>query len=883
MWLQSLKQSREGHAMNRSSKTRRQLFLEIEELGTALDVARQRLQEANESLLERMTERNPAEDVLAERLKFETLLADISAHFVNLPADRIDSEILEAQRRICELLHLDRSSLWRFCEGAPGTLQMTHLHQPPGSLVPAEPINTRDYFPWVHRKLMGGETVIITKMSDLPREASRDLESFRLYGTRAVVVVPLSVGGGSVFGALTFAVMREERSWPETVVKGFQLIAHVFANAFARGEAERSLKERLQFEMLLADISARFVNLPADQLDGAIEDAQRLVCECLGLDLSALWQWSAEDPGLLTITHIYRSLEGPPLPEPMDAREYFPWCGQQLKAGKLIAVSSMEDLPAEAARDRETWRHYGVKTSLTFPLSVGDEPPIGAMSFNTMRAERAWPETIVKRLQLVAQILTNALARKRAYNELRESEMRLSMATTAAGAGLWFMDLDTNHVWVTPKTRELFHFAPDAALNDESFYELMHSEDREWVRQAVRQAVQNGETLGSEYRIVHPDGSVRWILALGRAFSKTPGPPERLMGVSIDITARKEMEDRLREQLAEIERLKLKLEQENIFLRDEILLKDGHDEIVGRSAAMKQVLAQVEQVAGTEATVLLQGETGTGKELLARTIHRLSPRKDRPLVTVNCASLPPTLIETELFGRERGAYTGAMTRMAGRFELADRSTLFLDEIGELPLDLQAKLLRVLEEGRFERLGSTKSLQVNVRIIAATNRNLSQEVAAGRFRKDLYYRLNVFPISIPPLRERSEDVPPLVWAFVKQYEKKMGKRIDRIPLKSMDALQRYPWPGNARELRNIIEHAMIISSGGKLQARPPDEATGEFPASRSLEEIERRHVLRVLSETGWRIAGKGGAAEVLGMKRTTLLTRIKKLRIQRPAS
>jgi len=835
-----------------------------------------RLGRANEQLV-------ASEESLQNRLKFETLLATLSAHFVNLPADRIDSEIEDAQRRICELLDLDRSSLWQYCEGAPGTLQITHLHQPPGSTIPSDRMNTRDFFPWTEQKFLGGETVIISKMADLPPEASRDREHYRLYGTRAVVVVPLSVGGGPVFGALTFSVMREARSWTDTIVKGFQLIAHVFANALARKEAEKTLQERLQFEMLLADISARFVNLPSDQIDGAIEDAQRRVCECLGLDLSALWQWSVEAPELLSMSHTYRSMQGPPFPEPMNAQEYFPWCVQQLTAGRIIAISSMEELPAEAARDQESWRYFGVKTSLTFPLSVGDGPPIGAMSFNTMRAERTWPETIVKRLQLVAQIFTNALARKRADYELRESERRLSMATTAAGAGLWSMDFDTGQVWATPKTRELFHFAPDAELNAGSFYEVIHSEDREKVKKTVEEALQSGEYFSSEYRIVRPDGTVRWIVALGRAFSKVPGLQKRLMGVSIDITARKEMESRVWEQFEEIERLKLQLEQENIFLRNEILLKHRHEEIVGRSAAMKEVLAQVEQVAGTEATVLLQGETGTGKELVARSIHGLSLRKDRPMITVNCASLPPTLIETELFGREKGAYTGAMTRMAGRFELADRSTLFLDEIGEFPLDLQAKLLRILEEGRFERLGSTKSLQVDVRIIAATNRDLAQEVDAGRFRKDLYYRLNVFPISIPPLRERPEDLPPLVWAFVKQYEKKMGKRIDRVSRKDIDALQRYSWPGNARELRNIVEHAMITSGGGKLHLRLPDQQSGDVSTGGSLEEVERGHVLRVLSETGWRIAGKGGAAEVLGMKRTTLVSKMKKLEIKRPTS
>ena len=354
------------------------------------------------------------------------------------------------------------------------------------------------------------------------------------------------------------------------------------------------------------------------------------------------------------------------------------------------------------------------------------------------------------------------------------------------------------------------------------------------------------------------------------------------MGVTIDITPRKTMEARIQSQLEEIQHLKHQLEQENIYLRDEIMLHQGHEGIIARSRDMKQILAQVEQVAGTDATVLISGETGTGKELLARRIHTLSRRKDRALVTINCAVLPPTLIESELFGREKGAYTGALTRMAGRFEVADRSTLFLDEIGELPLDLQAKLLRVLEEGRFERLGSTKALKVDVRIIAATNRDLSQEVAAGRFRSDLYYRLSVFPISIPPLRERTEDIPPLVWTFVKRNEKKMGKRVERIPRRNMEALKRYAWPGNARELRNIVEHAMITASGEILDLHPPDRQSEVASSPGTLEEVDRRHILSVLNRTGWRVTGQNGAAEILGLKRTTLQAKMNKLGIKRPS-
>jgi PAS domain S-box-containing protein len=643
----------------------------------------------------------------------------------------------------------------------------------------------------------------------------------------------------------------------------------------------RELEERLRFETLLTDISARFVNLPADQIDGEIEDAQRRICECLGLDLSSLWQWSVETPAFLTLTHLYRPLGGPPAPERMDAHEYFPWCLQQLAAGKVITVST-EKAPAEAARDQEIWRHYGVKSALVFPLSAGGEPFIGVLGFNTVREERTWPEALVKRLQLLAQIFTNALARKRTDQILRESEARLSLATNAAGAGLWSMEIDTGRVWVSPKTRDLFHFAPDEDLNYESFLKVIHPGDREQVNQAVQQTLQSGERHLSDYRIVLPDGSIRWIAARGQRYLKANGKPDRLMGVSIDISDRKRMEEELQSRLGEIEALKKQLEQENISLREEVKLLSPHTEIVAKSAAMRQVLARVEQVAPTDSTVLLTGETGTGKEVIARAIHKLSTRKARPLVTVNCGSLPPTLIESELFGREKGAFTGAMSRMVGRFEVADRSTLFLDEIGDLPLELQTKLLRVLEEGRFERLGSTKPIKVDVRILAATNRDLEPEVHAGKFRKDLYYRLNVFPITIPPLRERPDDIPLLVWAFIRVFEKRMGKHIQSVPKRSLEALQRYSWPGNARELRNVVEHAMIVSSGTTLEVRPPTLVVAERSnEARNLQEVERRHILSVLEETGWRVSGKAGAAELLGLKPTTLEARMKKLGIHRP--
>jgi len=644
--------------------------------------------------------------------------------------------------------------------------------------------------------------------------------------------------------------------------------------------SEESFQERLKLETLLAEMSARFVSQPADQIDSEIEDAQRRICELLNLDRSTLWQVSEGEPGTLLLTNIHQPPESLVPPERMNAGDFFPWTTQTVLSGETVAISKLTDLPAEAGRDRESFHAYGTKSNVMVPLSVGGGPVFGLLTFSVMREERRWPETVLMGFKLVAQVFANAIARKQAEQTLRQSEARLSVATNAAGAGLWIIELDAGSVWVSEKTRELFHFAPDEEMYYESFFKPVHPEDCEQVNQAVRQTLQSGENLRCDYRIVLPDGNIRWMVSRGQRHLGSGGEPDRLMGVSLDITERKRMESQLRERLQEIEELKHRLETENVYLQEEVKLLVEHSEIVGQSLAMKKVVTQAGQVAGTDSTVLLLGETGTGKELLARAIHRMSMRKDRTLVTVNCASLPPTLIESELLGREKGAYTGALTRMMGRFELADGSTLFLDEIGELPLEVQSKLLRVLEEGRFERLGSTKTLTADVRIIAATNRDLDRAVKEGKFRKGLYYRINVFPIVIPPLRERPEDIPMLAWTFVREFENKIGKQIDGIPRKTMEAMQRYPWPGNVRELKNVIEHGMIVSTGKTLTVRLPKIDFSETAVNSDLESIERRHVLSVLEKTGWRIGGKGGAAEVLGLKRTTLHSLMKRLGIER---
>ena len=364
-------------------------------------------------------------------------------------------------------------------------------------------------------------------------------------------------------------------------------------------------------------------------------------------------------------------------------------------------------------------------------------------------------------------------------------------------------------------------------------------------------------------------------------------PPETLQRMRLvasmfaSVLARRHSDEALRRALAEVKRLSDQLHAENVYPRREVESTLGTSAVVGQSAAIRRVQEQVRQVAETDATVLLLGETGSGKELFASQIHELSRRRGRPMVRVNCAAIPATLIESELFGREKGAYTGALSRQIGRFELADGSTIFLDEIGDLPPDVQVKLLRVLEEKQIERLGSSKATKVDTRIIAATHRDLEKRIEADTFREDLYYRLNVFPIRVPPLRERTEDIPMLVWRFVEDFSKAFGKQIESIAKDNIAMLQRYAWPGNVRELRNVVERALIVANGPRLTIALPQGSAAAARRSVRLADVEKEHIKGVLDSTGWRIRGAGGAAERLGLKATTLETRMAKLGLQRP--
>jgi len=506
------------------------------------------------------------------------------------------------------------------------------------------------------------------------------------------------------------------------------------------------------FDKQLSTISNRFLSLPAGRIDECFPEILELIVSTADIDRCVLSEFS-EVEGFMRIICSFSIDPSSRLSTGVEGG--IPWSQARLRMGELVCFSNLDELPAAAAQDRETYKKLGPASMLHIPVKVGGVS-VCSISFETLRRNRTWSQHAIEQGSLLAEVFGNALSRKQSHEDLEKA-------------------------------------------------------------------------------------------------------------------------------LEEIRELKDSLQQENVYLRQEIRINSRHGNIIGESPAMKRVLSEAAQVSKGKTSVLILGETGTGKGLLARVIHEMSPRKGKPMINVNCANLPATLIDAELFGREKGAYTGALTRQIGRFEAADGSTIFLDEVGDLPLEMQAKLLRVLQDGQFERLGSTQAVTVDVRFIAATNRDLAREVREGRFRRDLYYRLSVFPISIPPLRERREDIPLLVWASAAEFSRSMGKSINSISKKTMDMLQSYPWPGNIRELRNVIERAIILSTGPTLQVERLESIDSVPSLPMTLQEVERRHVLQILEMTNWRVSGKMGAAEILGLKPTTLEARMKKLSIRRPAS
>jgi len=629
-----------------------------------------------------------------------------------------------------------------------------------------------------------------------------------------------------------------------------------------------SNQEIALFTRQLSEISARIVRVSNKDLDEEINLALQQVLQTLGVDRGGLLEVDSNS-SVLTVSHAWYGEGIERVAGNVNLAELFPWSYQKVVLeGRTLAVDDPVNLPAEAAQDRESHRALGNLSTLTIPLFIGDRVH-HLITIDAHKKPRQWPIEIIANMRLLGEVFVSALHRRESDYHLSNAKARLDLAAASANAALWELDFATGCFWVNDKARQLFGYATDDLVTLDNFLERVHSEDRPKIVVALEGLSKDQGELNLEYRSPDPEGGMRWMHSRGRLITPNGTGSHLLTGITLDISRFKAMEEQLQRQLHEIEQLQRQVEKENLYLRSELAQREDRKTFSGFSHGMQNLMAQIEQVATTDSTVMIQGETGTGKELVAQTIHELSDRSHRVMVKVNCAALPAALVESELFGREKGAFTGALSKQAGRFELADGSTIFLDEIAEMPLETQVKLLRVLQEGEFERLGSPRTIKVNVRVITASNRDLAEEVRQGRFRRDLYYRLNVFPIQVPPLRERPEEIPNLVWEFVNEFGERMGKKVRRISQADMDWL-------NIRELRNVIEHALIVSQGDTLELQRPSDRASCQTQPTTLEDVERRHIQNILTATQGRIKGANGAAERLGLPPSTLYSRMRKL-------
>ena len=680
-----------------------------------------------------------------------------------------------------------------------------------------------------------------------------------------------------------------------TILVVFSLSVLVFVLGSAnvrRRRAEARLAERLALEERLAEFSARFVDLPEERVDSHISEELKKLGGFLKVDRVALFEFPENNPrGAILHSSAVAQV---PLPPPLIDYGRFTWLHGTILQGQTVQFHDVEELPPEAEAEIAYMQSQGIKSAVFMPVTIG-RITWGVLSFAMLTHHRKWSPEVVKRYNAVAQVIAHAISSKQSRKALLQSKKFNRSVLDSLTYHIAVLDrqgtiLDVNESWMrfarendaTPLERigRGINYLDVCRRSSESGDALAQAA-LEGLRSVLERSRDNFDL---EYPCDAPTNK-RWFMMRVIPFSGLKGGA---IVSHIDNTEQKLAHITLTTAFSEIEQLKSRLEDERAYLQEEIRLEHDYEGIIGQSAALQYVLYKIEQVAATETACLVLGENGTGKELVCRAIHGLSPRKARSLVKVNCAALPANLIESELFGHERGAFTGAQSRRTGRFEVANGGTIFLDEIGELPLELQGKLLRVLEDGEFERLGSSMTMKVDVRVIAATNRNLEKRVREGFFREDLYYRLNVFPITVPPLRERREDIPMLTRFFVEKSARKLGKFIKFIPNNAMTRLQEYRWPGNVRELKNVIERAVINSTESKLQlvddlCVPDSKTDTDSETLKSLQEIETSHIVRVLEKTNWRIDGSKGAAMILKVNPSTLRSRMRKLGINKSKS
>ncbi|MGE0823453.1 MAG: sigma 54-interacting transcriptional regulator [Candidatus Binatia bacterium] len=645
-----------------------------------------------------------------------------------------------------------------------------------------------------------------------------------------------------------------------------------------RKQVEQVRTEQARQAAVRADVSAAF-SKPAD-LREILRGCAEAIVRHVGAAFARLWT-PTEDGDMLELqasAGLYTHLDGLHSRIPVG----------QLKIG-LIAAERKPHLTNDVTNDAQVtdqvWaRSEGMVAFAGYPLIV-EGRLIGVMA---MFARERLSAATLDTLGSVADLIAQGIERKHAEEKLRRSEANLLEAQRLSRTGSWTHDVSSGTVTTSPEALRIFGVKPDEDPSTaEFFFTRIHSEDRPLEVRNYERARLAKASFESEYRIVLPDGSIKHVHNIGHPIVNEAGELLKFVGTTMDVTEQHHSRVELEKAFEEIQHLKDRLHDENLVLREELDQASMFEEIVGSSEALRKVLRQVAKVAPVESTVLILGETGTGKELIARAIHKRSNRATRAFIRVNCAAIPPALIASELFGHEKGAFTGALQRRLGRFEAAQDGTIFLDEIGDLPMETQIALLRVLQEREFERVGSSQPIAVDVRVLAATNRDLKAAVATGTFRQDLFYRLNVFPIQIPSLRERVDDIPLLVEYLIERYAKKAGKKIRNIPKTTLEQFQAYDWPGNIRELQNVIERAVVLCESDTfsidetwLTRESPQPSGPAVPLATTLVEHEREIIEAALAACQGRISGPSGAAAKLGIPRQTLDSKIKNLGIDK---
>jgi transcriptional regulator with GAF, ATPase, and Fis domain len=869
----------------------------------------------------------PQHDEVAVRIAspntaFEEFLAAFSATLSNVESEYLESEIARLLDQLAQQMGAERCTVGEFNTVAHAGFGVKWIV----GKDPAPLIGFEDS--WIGRGLASGQSVSISTLDDLPAEAVSTRQVLAEMGIRSGLWVPIMAEASTV-GGFGLTVMSHDHDWPALVIRRCQVIGNMIGDALLRRRRAGEIKELLQFEALITNISTTFLNIDAD-IDAITDDVLGKLGEFLGADRVGYLEVNAEENSLVPTRQWYADgIEQERSVQYVDVSAQFPWLAAKIMRNEPVKIDAMDQFPDEATNERQYCENLGIKAFTMVPATLGGKA-VAALALDNLDAPQIWTDGIVQRLQIVTGMIASALERTRQQREIEdmrrfqcaisaisteflnlpaemvddEIERGLSVVIGSLGADHITLlqphgqaGFRTTHEWSSEKNTgngykgtvvdEVFPWLADQLRQKKT---VAFSKLSELPEEATneRNAL---EQMGHESVIFVPfevRGVLGGYIGVDRVEQTTWSEEievqlRRLGEIFGEALSRRGAERQLRGSLNKIEALKEKLQNENIYLRHIARPTINGGDILGNSASLVETLKKVEQVAATASTVLILGETGTGKELVARAIHDNSACRDKLLIKVNCAALPSSLVEAELFGREKGAYTGALTKELGRFEIADGSTILLDEIGELSLELQAKLLRVLQDGEFERLGSSKTRKVDVRVLAATNRDLDKAVENKEFREDLFYRLNVFPIVVPPLRDRVDDIPMLVWAFVQEFSESMGKTIESIPVAAMDSLKKYSWPGNVREVRNIVERAMIMSNGPTLEIEPLGGAATSVKSrgsSQQLADIEREHIQAVVETTGWRVRGAGGAAEILGLKPTTLEARMKKLGLQR---